>query len=268
MTRRAGATTLMGLYVLLAVAWVIWGQLIAPDMIARAYRGDGSALLRRLLQAQAPRPLDEFVEFWRRSVWALMALWIGAGCVFWVTTRPRFQRAWDSARGVAPELRPATDLGRGRLARVMVVIALLLAAQATAIVSWLELWPFSPYKMFSETRRASDALTRYRVFGIPAGDPTTELWITPSLLAPLSNSSVQHFAARARRAADPERSLQALGGALFDLYEVGRRRATHHGPRLAMLRLYEDVWSQLDTSARNAERPHHRTVLVTVRRDG
>ena len=147
-------------------------------------------------------------------------------------------------------------------------MSLLLAAQGTAIVSWLELWPFSPYKMFSETRRASDALTRYRVFGIPAGDPTAEFWITPSMLGPLSNSSLQRSAARARGAADPERSLQAFAGALFDLYEVGHRRATHHGPRLVGLRLYEDVWSQPDTRARDAERPHRRTVLVTVRRAG
>ena len=68
---------------------------------------------------------------------------------------------------------------------------LLLAAQGAAIVSWLELWPFSPYKMFSETRRSSDALTRYRVFGIPADDPATEIRITPGVLEPLHNSSVQ-----------------------------------------------------------------------------
>jgi hypothetical protein len=267
-TRRGGAIALAGLYIILVVAWVIWGQLAAPDMIARAYRGDGSASLQRLLQAQGPRPLEDFLEFWRRSVWALALLWIGAGGVLWAMTRPRFQRAWDSARGLAPDVRPATDLGRGRLRRVLVFIALLLAAQGAAIVSWLELWPFSPYKMFSETRRASDALVRYRVVGIPADDPTTELWITPSMLAPLSNSSVQRFAAQARRAADPEQSLQALAGAILDLYEVGQRRATHHGPRLIGLRLYEDVWSQLDMRARDAERPHRRTLLVAVRRDG
>jgi hypothetical protein len=151
---------------------------------------------------------------------------------------------------------------------VRVFIALLLAAQGAAIVSWLELWPFSPYKMFSETRRASDTLTRYRVFGIPAEDPTTEIRVTPPMLAPLHNSSVQRLARQARRAPDPERSLQALAGALLDFYEVGRRRATHRGPRLVGLRLYEDFWSDLDPRARNAERPHRRTALVTVRRDG
>ncbi len=268
MTCRAGVIAVVGLYVLLAVTWLIWGQLVVPDVIARAYRGEGPVALQRLLQAQGPRPLDDYLEFWRRSVWALAALWIGAGGVVWAMTRPRVQRAWDAARGAAPEVRPATDLGQGRLIRVRVFTLLLLAAQGVAIVSWLELWPFSPYKMFSETRRASDALTRYRAFGIPAGDPTAEIWITPAMLAPLSNSSVQRFAAQARRAADPERALQALAGALLDIYEVGHRRATHRGPRLVALRLYEDVWRQLDTRARDAARPHRRTVLVTVRRDG
>ena len=265
--RRGGAIALAGLYIVLVVAWVTWGQLAAPDMIARAYRGDGSASLQRLLQAQGPRPLEDFLEFWRRSVWALAVLWIAAGGVLWAMTRPEVQRAWDSARGLSQVVRPATDLGPGRLVRVRVFIWLLLAAQGVAIVSWLELWPFSPYKMFSETRRASDALVRYRVVGIPADDPTTELWITPSMLAPLSISSVQRFVAQARRAADPERSLQALARAILDLYQASHRRATHQGTRLIGLRLYEDVWTQLDTSARDAERPHHHTLLVAVRRD-
>ena len=81
-------------------------------------------------------------------------------------------------------------------------------------------------------------------------------------------ASIQRFAAQARGAADPERSLQAFAAALLEVYEIGHRRATHHGPRLVGLRLYEDVWSQLDASVRDAERPHRRTVLVTVRRDG
>jgi len=266
--RRAGVRAVAGLYLLLVVVWVIWGQLVAPGLIVRAYRGEGPALLQRVLQAQGPRPLDDYLEFWRRSVWALAALGIGAGGVFWAMTRPPFQRGWDSARGVAPEVRPASDFGRGRLVRVRCFILLLLAAEGVSIVSWLELWPFSPYKMFSETRRASDVLIRYRVFGIPAGDPTVELWITPAMLAPLTNSSIQRFAAQARGAADPERSLQAFAAALLEVYEVGHRRATHHGPRLVGLRLYEDAWSQLTASARDAERPHRRTVLVTVRRNG
>jgi hypothetical protein len=267
-THRAGVRAVVGLYLLLLVVWVIWGQLVTSGLIVRAYRGEGPAFLQRVLQAQGPRPLADYLEFWRRSVWALAALGIGAGGVFWVMTRPRFQRAWDSARGLAPEVRPASDLGRGRLVRVRCFILLLLAAEGVSIVSWLELWPFSPYKMFSETRRASDVLIRYRVFGIPAGDPTAELWITPAMLAPLTNSSIQRFAAQARGGPAPERSLQAFAAALLEVYEVGHRRATHHGPRLLGLRLYEDVWSQLDASARDAERPHRRTVLVTVRRDG
>jgi hypothetical protein len=267
-TRRTGTTALAGASALLLAAWLFWGLHVAPDAIARAYRGDGSARLLRVLQAQGPRPLADYLEFWRRSVWALAALWLGAGGGVWALTRPRVQRAWDAARGAAPETQPVADLGRRRLGCVRVFIVLLVAAQGVAIVSWLELWPFSPYKMFSETRRASDTLIRYRVFGIPAGDPTAEFWITPSMLGPLTNSSLQRFAAQARRASDPEGALQAFAGALLDLYEVGHRRATHHGPRLAGLRVYEDVWSQLDATASDAGRPHRRTVLVTVRPNG
>lgn len=144
MKRRGGAIALVGLYVVLAMAWVIWGQLVAPDTIARAYRGDGSAALERFLHARGPRPLDDYLEFWRRSVWALAALWIGTGGVLWAATRPRFQRAWDATRGAAPEVRPTTDLGRRRALRVRVFMTLLLAAQGVAIVSWLELWQRLP----------------------------------------------------------------------------------------------------------------------------
>jgi hypothetical protein len=265
-TRRRRPAALAGLYVLLVVAWLAWGQLVAPGVIARAYRGDGFAPLQRLLQAQGPRPLDDYLEFWRQSVWALAVLWIGGGYGWWAITRPRFQRWWDATRGVAPDVRPAADLGRRRLACVQALIFLLLAAQGAAIVSWLELWPFSPYKMFSETRRPSDALTRYRVFGIPADDPATEIRITPGILEPLYNASVQRLVGQARRTGDPERSLQALAGALLDFYEAGRRRAAHRGPRLIGLRLYEDVWNRLDSRALDAERPHRRTLLVTARR--
>jgi hypothetical protein len=267
-TRRARPAALAWLYVLLLVAWVAWGQLVAPGVIARAYGGDGLALLQRLLQAHGPRPLADYLEFWRRSVWTLAALWIGGGFGWWAITRPRFQRWWDATRGVAPDVRPAADLGRRRLACVQTFIVLLLAAQGAAIVSWLELWPFSPYKMFSETRRSSDGLTRYRVFGIPADDPATEIRITPGVLEPLHNSSVQQLVRQARRTRDPDQSLQALAGALLDFYEAGRRRATHRGPRLIGLRLYEDVWIRLDPMARDVERPHHRTLLAAARRAG
>lgn len=268
MTRRAGTAALAGTSALLLAAWLFWGLHVVPDAIARAYRGDGSALLLRVLQTQGPRPLADYLEFWRRSVWALATLWLGAGGVVWALSRPRVQRAWDAARGAAPEMRPAADLGRRRLVRVRVFIVLLLAAQGAAIVSWLELWPFSPYKMFSETRRVSDTLIRYRVFGIPADDPATEIRITPAMLQPLHNMSVRSHVGQARRARDPERALEALAEALLDFYEARRRRALHQGPRLVGLRLYEDFWRDLDPRARDAEHPHRRTTVVTVRRGG
>jgi hypothetical protein len=255
--------------VLVLTGWLGFGLLVAPGAIARAYRGAGVAVLHRLLEAHGPRPLEHYLEFWNRSVWSLAALW-AVICLGWsAVTHPAFQRWWDARTGAAPALSPSTDVGSGRLVRVHALILFLVAGQAAAIVSWLELWPFSPYSMFSETRRpGGDTLTRYRVAGIPADEPSAEIRVTPRMLQPLPNSSVQAQIRRARQTRHPEQAMRDVAVALHDFYELGRRRGAHDGPRLVGLRLYEDFWSHLHPRAEDADRPHRRTLLVTVSHPG
>jgi plasmid stabilization system protein ParE len=242
---------------------------VAPGAITRAYRGEGVAALHRLLETHGPRPIEHYLEFWNRSVWSLAALWVVIGLGWSTITRPAFQRWWDARTGAAPALSPSIHMGRRRFARVHALILFLLAGQTAAIVSWLEAWPFSPYKMFSETRRpGGNTLTKYRVVGIPADERSGEVRLTPRMLEPLFNSSVQTLIRRARQARHSEEAIRDVAVALLDFYETGRRRGTHDGPQLVGLRLYEDFWTHLHPRAEDADRPHRRTLLVTVGKSG
>jgi hypothetical protein len=112
------------------------------------------------------------------------------------------------------------------------IIAIVLAGNLAALISQRELWPFSPYPMYSQLR--TDWL--YKMFR-PAGVDLAGAEVPldrSELLGPFTPYGLNDAF---RRMSAPQRQ-QALI-ALLRQYEILRARGAHAGPPLAKLRLYE-----------------------------
>jgi len=148
-------------------------------------------------------------------------------------------------------------MSRSRRALANLVIAAILAGSGAAIVTGRELWPFSPYPMFSALRRGPTVEDVWLYGVLPGGDET-----------PLSDRSAFHpfrlaqLKVALERLAPPARQ-EALADMLAR-YEQRRRSGWHAGPELAGLRVYRLTF-ELDDRAANRERPLARELLAEAR---
>ena len=148
-------------------------------------------------------------------------------------------------------------MSRGRLWVAHVAIALLLGGSLTAIGLAREVWPFSPYEMFSQVR-PERTLTRLRVFGITQNGDEIPLQ-KPEYIEPFDQSRLARAFSKMR---GPDRQVR-YRAALADCaqrYESHRLAGRHHGPPLVGARLYELFWT-VDDRARNVDHPDRRTLM-------
>lgn len=141
---------------------------------------------------------------------------------------------------------------RSRLVANAILLAIL-AGQAAAIVSGRELWPFSPYPMFSK----------------PLGDTVSRFWLHGMLAdgseVPLRQRSAFHpFRLAQLEGALARMDAGELAEAARDMlarYESRRAAGDHRGPRLSALRIYRVTW---DTGVPAGE-PLARELLAEAR---
>jgi hypothetical protein len=149
--------------------------------------------------------------------------------------------------------------GRRRLVANGVLLAILLGS-AAAIVTGKELWPFSPYPMFSSLR---------------GGPSLGSLWFRGVLA---DGTEVQLPGSRAfhpLRLAQLTAALERLSGdrleeALLDLltrYGVRRRAGRHDGPPLKGLRLYRMTFA-FDPDPAGRDRPISRELVAEAVGEG
>jgi len=134
------------------------------------------------------------------------------------------------------------------------ILLLILGGQATALVLDREIWPFSPYPMFSDLRRGP-RITRLWLYGVLAGGeevPLTER----EALKPLRIAGVTEALSRLHGA--------PLREALRDLLKRYDTRR-HPGPPIEAIRLYRMTWA-IDLDAANRDRPLTRALLGEARR--
>ena len=161
---------------------------------------------------------------------------------------------------------------RGANARNGVVIFLvlgLLAGQATAVATQREIWPFSPFRMYS--RQLTEArVSAIWMYGVVADSVDSEVPLSSTYFSPLTNLDVRSHIRRVGTtieqapAGDPA-PLHARLRALYDRYESGRGHQ-HDGPALRAIRLYKVHWT-LDPSIRKAE-PDRRDLIIEVPTSG
>jgi hypothetical protein len=149
-----------------------------------------------------------------------------------------------------------------RRAFVNLVILGLIAGSAYDIVTDQEHWPFSQYPMFSGAWK-SPTFAWLRLFGVTADG--RELALDDNrFIAPFDQSRLPKSLRRMLQTPDRDAQIRAALPDLFARYEQLRQNATHDGPAIVALRLYELEWT-IDPNAANVNRPDRRRFIAEVR---
>lgn len=147
-------------------------------------------------------------------------------------------------------------ISRFRMALVHYLLGFLVLGSVLSFATGLELWPFSPYRMYA-TVRTEHTVGTTRLYGIVAGAETE---------FPLSDA---RYTAPAGALVDQYRAdVNATGLALqaaLDRYEELRRTGQHDGPPLRGIRWYRVEWD-LQADAGNVGQPDRRELLAEVLR--
>ncbi len=149
-------------------------------------------------------------------------------------------------------------MSRFRLTLVHYSLGFLILGSVLSFATGLEIWPFTPYRMYA-TVRTEHTVGTTRLYGVIAGSETEfSLW-EARYTAP-ANALVDQYSA----------DLTAAGPALqaaLDRYDELRLAGQHDGPPLRGMRLYGVGWD-LQADAGNVEQPGRRELLAEVLRAG
>ncbi|HEY8599340.1 MAG TPA: hypothetical protein VIL85_12965 [Thermomicrobiales bacterium] len=141
---------------------------------------------------------------------------------------------------------------RSRIILVHYLLGFLTLGSVLSFATRLEIWPFSPYRMYA-TVRTEHTVGTTRLYGVVLGPR----WTSRSGTAP-SGALVDQYSA----------DLTAAGPALqaaLDRYEELRFAGRHDGPPLRGIRLYRVAWD-LQVDAGNVAQPDRRELLAEVLR--
>lgn len=149
-------------------------------------------------------------------------------------------------------------MSRLRMALVHYLLGFIVLGSVLSFATGLEIWPFTPYRMYA-TVRTEHTVGTIRLYGVIARSETEfSLWDT-RYTAP-AGAVIDQYSA----------DLTAAGPALqaaLDRYEELRLAGQHDGPPLRGMRLYRVGWDlQADTA--NVEQPDRRELLAEVLRGG
>jgi hypothetical protein len=237
MTSRSAARTrasrvAMTLGILL-VCWVVLAEILVPMLALRAYQDQGP----RVIHLAPLADYETFLEYWRsysRTVSVVLAL-LGALALL-VGWRP-FQEYVDRRQGL-DSAEPPLRMGRPRRYLVQGLIGVIVGGSLLATLSGVELWPFSPYKMYSQPQVGSTS--RWRLFGTSA-EGEVDLGRIPGL-TPFDASrfywAMQGFEGRR----DRDRVLDSIARYVWRRYEGVRAGGEPGGPALRTIRLYHFTW--------------------------
>jgi len=237
--------------VALALLWAIV-EVVAPTAIRNAHSGRGPLALQQALSGRHLHPASHYVAVWRRRARPAAAA---------VTVVGLLAAAMSSAairRRVARALAPGTDSPVASLpppGRRAAVACLALGFTGGSLIELAidppyrrEHWPFSQYRMYSETPIRSPLVARL-LFGVTAEDPPREIPLQGVYIRPFDSARMAISWNRLDQAPDRERLLTAALADCLRRYELRRARGAHAGPRLGAVRLYRLTWDVDDRAS-------------------
>jgi hypothetical protein len=213
------------------VCWLVVSEILVPRLPVPAYQAVGPG------RSQLVGPLasrETFLEYWRSYSRTVTGLLIVAGAVAMLASSGGFQEYVRRRQGLEPE--PEVRLARPRRVLAHGLITFILTGSAFATLTGLELWPFSPYKMYSQLQ--SGSASRWRLFGSWSGGEI-DLSLVPGL-TPFDPNRF-HWAMQGMRGHGA--SLDDVGRYIWQRYEGARADGSVNGPTLRAIRLYRLAWA-------------------------
>ncbi len=128
------------------------------------------------------------------------------------------------------------------------VIALVVVPSLYCLVTDREYWPYSPYPMYSAV--AGGARNQVVVYAVPAASGEPEFRLAQGAqIHPFDRQRLDRASRRVMRAAERDGELDRLDAALNDLharYEARRVAGLHDGPPIRAVRIYQQLWDDVD----------------------
>ena len=237
--------------VALALLWAIV-EVVAPTAIRNAHAGRGPLALQNALSGRQVHPASHYVAVWRRRARPAAAAVTVVGLVAAALSSAAVRRRVAST--LAPRAgSPSASLpSPGRRAAVA---CLALGFTGGSLIELAidppyrgEHWPFSQYRMYSETPRRSPLVGR-RLFGVTAEDPPREMPLEGAEIRPFDSARLASSFDRLDQAPDRERLLTAALADCLRRYELRRARDAHSAPPLGAVRLYRMSWDVDDRAS-------------------
>ncbi len=247
-----------------AVVCALAIHVVVPPLVSAAFHGQSRfEFLNDLFARQPPRPLSLYISYAQTSV-----LWIGilaaAVCLAAVMALDKsFQVWWDRVFGSVDDSVCLSSIPKARRFTVIGAIGAFTLLSLTATLLNVELWPFSAYSMYSNSRPdEGPAVERYRLYGVTETEPELEL------VFPAGEEPHQPFQAEAvlgcwSLRGNKTKTRQGMVE-LLTAYTARRLDRTRMGPRFGRLRLYREEWDNLQPDASNKFVPDRRVLVEEV----
>lgn len=243
----------------LVLGWLGVSELWVPRVVASAYRGESWAPVNALLSGRSLHPVERYTDAWRALARPLTATLLAACALLLALSRPALQRLLDALLPPPPPPPgPVRPMSAGRKLLATTLIGVVVAGSGAATLYAVEMFPFSPYPMYSGL--TGDTIHQYRIFGITAeGEVPLD---DERFWQPLGRVHLSYALQGA--AHRPEKLKPTLREALRR-YTAGREAGRHDGPALEGLRFYRLEW-ELDPRARNVDEAGTRELVAELRR--
>ena len=146
-----------------ATAWTVGAQVVTPWVVRAAHAGRGP----RFLQDVAVREIENlegFLSRWAGYGWSVTWLVLGLGAILVVATTHRFQDWVEARHDAAGDIQVSRALGPRRARVVVGTIGIVLGGSLLSMLTAVEVWPFSPYRMYATTQ--GDTLEVPRLYAV------------------------------------------------------------------------------------------------------
>jgi hypothetical protein len=239
-----------------ALCWAVVATKVVPPLVERAHLGEGPPVLADLF-AGHDRRYALFLQLWFSYNWTLLALLGVIGLALIATTIPEVQRYIDARAGRASKLHVALLLGAKRARFVRIFIGFLIGGLLFSIGTGVEVWPFSPYPMYSNVQGPTTSQSRVVIVTEKGEvDLRFERW-----LAPLDPARLTKALERLRQRDDGGTALRAVAAFALQRYDSLRSGGEPAASAAIGVRIYQAKWV-LEPWARNRNRPDTITMML------
>jgi hypothetical protein len=235
-----------------------------PSTVSAAYRGESSvAFFNELFDRQPARPLSLYISYAQTSLFWLGSLAVSIVIVWLTALDASWQRWWDKQFGpVAQDISLSSIPVWRRFTVIGAVVGLPFLSLIPNVLN-IDLWPFSPYNMYSNSRpHEGPAVTLYRLYGVTPTEPVLEIEF------PFGKPPNQTFevatviGAWSRLRGQDLKTHQAMAELLAQYSR--RQHEQHASPPFEQLRLYREEWQDLSPDASNRSVPDRKSLLAEV----